>query len=75
MTEALDPHLAGVSCSRADCTRAAEVIAQAVFELHPRVGTKVTLDNPMTLGIPLCVLDAHLVRIGSSLISFSDGLA
>ncbi|WP_157577725.1 hypothetical protein [Phycicoccus jejuensis] len=74
MPDSLNADLDGTMCARSDCSRVADVIGNAVLRLNPLVGALGSPDDPMSVDLPLCVDDAHLLRMEPTLERFSDGL-
>jgi hypothetical protein len=65
--------LADSPCSVADCLEAASVMGRACVEIEPAAQAQPDFAQ-VTLGLPLCIDHAQLLRQGCRLETFSSGI-
>ena len=73
LTAAVNPELCDSPCSVAECLEMAAVMGSATIAVDRAVGAPPDFEA-VTLGLPLCVNHAHLLRLGCTLTQFSSGL-
>jgi len=65
--------LADSPCSVAECLETAQLMGSATVRVNPGVGAPPDFET-LTVGLPLCVEHAHLLRLGCTLSTFHSGL-
>ena len=73
MTAHVSPELADTPCSVAQCFEPASTLGAATVTVDPRTGAPPDF-GIITLGLPLCVNHAHLLRHGCTLVDFHSGI-
>jgi hypothetical protein len=73
LTAALSSELADTPCSVADCLEVAQTMGSAGVRIDPGIDAPPDFAT-LTLGLPLCINHAHLLRLGCTLAHFSSGL-
>ena len=73
MTAHVNPELADAPCSVAECLETASTMGAATVSASPRTGAPPDFEI-VTLGLPLCLNHAHLLRRGCDLLNFHSGI-
>jgi hypothetical protein len=73
MTAQINPDLADASCSVAECLETAASMGAATVTIEPQTGAPPDF-GIVTLGLPLCVNHAYLLRRGCALLDFHSGI-
>ena len=64
--------LADSPCSVAECLETAQLMGSATVRVNPGVGAPPDFET-LTVGLPLCVDHAHLLRLGCTLSTSTAG--